>query len=434
MTRITVVGAGLAGMSAAYELRDRLGDRHPVTLIGAGPRFSFTPSNPWIAAGWRTAGQTGLDVAPLLARRGIGFRDSPVAQIDAGGNHVLLASGERIDHDCLLLCTGPRLDFGAIPGLGPEAGFSQSVCTSPHAQSAWEQYQLFLKDPGPIVIGAVQGASCFGPAYEFAFILDADLRKRRLRDRVPMTYVTSEPYVGHMGLGGVGDSRGLMESELRKRHIKWITNAKVLDVRADAVRVQEHDDAGKPVIEKVLASRYTMLLPAFAGVEPVAAVEGLCNPRGFVIVDRHQRSPRYPNIFAAGVCVAIAPPEPTPVPTGVPKTGFMIESMVTTVVRNIEAELQGRPATFEGTWNAVCLADMGDTGAAFVALPQIPPRNVTWAKVGKWVHLAKVAFEKYYLYKMRHGTSEPVYEKYMLSALGIERLKKSPATSPGSES
>ena len=97
--------------------------------------------------------------------------------------------------------------------------------------------------------------------------------------------------------------------------------------------------------------------------------------------------------------------------------------MVTTIVRNIRAEMKGEAPTFEGTWNAVCLADMGDTGAAFVALPQIPPRNVTWTKIGKWVHLAKIAFEKYFLYKMRNGTSEPIYEKYVLSALGIERLK-----------
>jgi sulfide:quinone oxidoreductase len=158
-------------------------------------------------------------------------------------------------------------------------------------------------------------------------------------------------------------------------------------------------------------------------VDAVAAVEGLCNPRGFVIVDKHQRSPKYPQIFAAGVCVAIPPVEATPVPTGAPKTGFMIESMVTTIVRNIQADLAGKPAIFEGTWNAVCLADMGDTGAAFVALPQIPPRNVTWTRIGKWVHVAKVAFEKYFLYKMRHGTSEPIYEKHILGLLGIERLK-----------
>ncbi|MEO6172691.1 MAG: NAD(P)/FAD-dependent oxidoreductase, partial [Arenimonas sp.] len=104
-------------------------------------------------------------------------------------------------------------------------------------------------------------------------------------------------------------------------------------------------------------------------------------------------------------------------------TGFMIESMVTTIVKNIEAELAGKPAEVQGTWNAVCLADMGDEGVAFVALPQVPPRNVTWAKKGRWVHLAKIAFEKYFLFKMRHGTSEPVYEKYVLKALGIERLK-----------
>jgi sulfide:quinone oxidoreductase len=426
MARITVVGAGLGGMSAAFELRQTLGDGHEITVVGQGPRFSFTPSNPWIGVGWRTAEQTGLDAAPVLWKRNIGFRASQVAKIDAAGNHVVLADGERIDHDYLIICTGPKLDFAAIPGLGPEGGFSQSVCTAPHAQSAHAQYERFLADPGPIVVGAVQGASCFGPAYEYAFILDADLRKRKLRDRVPMTYVTSEPFIGHMGLGGVGDSKGLLESELRQRHIQWITNAKVLEVRADAIVVQEHDDAGQPKGQpKTLPARYSMLLPAFAGVDPVAAVDGLCNPRGFVIVDKHQRSPRYPNIFSAGVCVAIAPPEPTPIPTGVPKTGFMIESMVTTIVRNIDAELAGKPASFEGTWNAVCLADMGDTGVAFVALPQIPPRNVTWAKVGKWVHVAKVAFEKYFLYKMRHGTSEPIYEKYVLGALGIERLKDS---------
>jgi sulfide:quinone oxidoreductase len=319
MARVTVIGAGIAGMSAAYELRATLGPAHEITVVGQGPRFSFTPSNPWIGVGWRKATETSLEVAPLLAKKQIGFRAAPVARIDAAGNHVVLAGGERIDHDYLLICTGPKLDFGAIPGLGPEGGFSQSVCTAPHAEGAHAKYEQFLADPGPIVIGAVQGASCFGPAYEFAFILDADLRKRRLRDRVPITYVTSEPFIGHMGLGGVGDSKGLMEAEMRQRHIKWITNAKVLEVRADAVVVQEHDETGKPKGEpQVLGAKFSMLLPAFAGVDPVAAVEGLCNPRGFVLVDKHQRSTRYPNIFSAGVCVAIAPPEPTPIPTGVP--------------------------------------------------------------------------------------------------------------------
>jgi len=161
-------------------------------------------------------------------------------------------------------------------------------------------------------------------------------------------------------------------------------------------------------------------------VDAVAAVEGLCNPRGFVLIDENQRSKKYRNIFSAGVCVAIPPVEVTPVPTGAPKTGYMIETMVSAIVHNIAAELAGKPedATAKATWNAICLADMGDTGAAFVALPQIPPRNVNWFKKGKWVHLAKVAFEKYFMYKMKNGTAEPVYEKHVLKALGIVRLEK----------
>jgi sulfide:quinone oxidoreductase len=112
------------------------------------------------------------------------------------------------------------------------------------------------------------------------------------------------------------------------------------------------------------------------------------------------------------------------VPTGAPKTGYMIETMVTAIVHNIAADLAGQPATAKGSWNAICLADMGDTGMAFVAMPQIPPRNVNWFKKGKWVHLAKVAFEKYFLYKMKNGTSEPIYEKYIFKLLGIERLER----------
>jgi sulfide:quinone oxidoreductase len=423
MTHIVIIGAGLGGMSAAYELREELEQKHRITLIGDGDRFSFTPSNPWVAVGWRKPDEMSFPAAEYLAKKNIIFIADAVKEIQADKKTLVTQAQQIIEYDYLIIATGPRLAFEEISGLGPETGFTHSICTTPHATKAWNAYQEFLNNPGPIVIGAAPMASCFGPAYEFAMILDADLRKRKLRDRVPMTFVTSEPYVGHMGLGGVGDSKGLMESEFRQRHIKWIANAKIDSVTASSVAVTEYDVKAAPQQVHQLNFNYAMLLPAFKGVPAVANVEGLCNPRGFVLVDKHQRSVKYTEIFAAGVCVAIPPIETTPVPTGAPKTGFMIESMVSTIVRNIAAELAGQPASTEGTWNAVCLADMGDDGVAFVALPQFPPRNVTWAKKGRWVHLAKVAFEKYFLYKMRHGTSEPVYEKYVLKALGIERLK-----------
>ena len=239
-----------------------------------------------------------------------------------------------------------------------------------------------------------------------------------------MTFVTSEPYIGHLGLGGVGDTKGLLELAFRERHIKWITNAKITKIENHQLFATEVDERGAEKHSHVLPFRYSMILPAFRGVEAVRGIEGLTNPRGFILVDSHQRNVNFPNVFAVGVCIAIPPVEATPVPTGVPKTGFMIESMVTAAAQNIRALLDGKAVKAQATWNAVCLADFGDRGVAFVAIPEIPPRNVNWSSEGKWVHLAKLAFEKYFMNKIRGGRSEPFYERFVMDKLNIRKLKE----------
>lgn len=422
MAHIVVMGAGIGGLPCAYELRMELGREHEITVINERDDFQFVPSNPWLAVGWRERPHITFEIRPHLERKGINFIAKRVDEIDAEANRLRLADGETVAYDYLIIATGPRLAFEEVEGAGP-GGFTQSICTVDHAEQAYQAYQQLLDDPGHVIIGAMPFASCFGPAYEFAFIMDADLRKRKMRDKVPITYVTSEPYIGHLGLGGVGDSKGFLESDFRNHHINWITNAKTTKVEAGKLYVEQLDDVGQKVKDHELEFKYAMMLPAFKGVDAVAKVEGLCNPRGFVFVDDHQRNPTHPNIYAAGVCIAIPPVEATAVPTGAPKTGYMIESMVTAIVQNIADELSGREGSTLASWNAICLADMGDTGAAFVALPQIPPRNVAWFKKGKWVHMAKIAFEKYFIRKMKKGTSEPIYEKYILKMLGIGKLK-----------
>ncbi len=421
MAHIVIIGAGIGGLPAAYELRHKLDSSHSITVVNPVDYFQFVPSNPWLAVGWRKRDDIIVPISPVLQKQGIQFRGHAVTAIDPKAQTVALANQELLRYDHLIICTGPKLAFDEVPGAGPDH-YTQSICTVSHAEHAYTAYQKLLDNPGPVVIGAMPGASCFGPAYEFAFIVDTDLRKRKLRHKVPITYVTSEPYIGHLGLGGVGDSKSMLEHEFRQRDINWIVNAKTTKVEDGKLYCEEVNRKGETEFNHELPFHFSMMLPAFRGVDPVAAVEGLCNPRGFVLIDEHQRNPTYPNIHAAGVCVAIPPVEKTPVGTGAPKTGYMIESMVSAIVENIAAELAGKQATARGTWNAICLADMGDTGAAFVALPQIPPRNTSWFAQGKWVHLAKIAFEKYFLYKIQHGTSEPVYEKYVLKALGIVRL------------
>ena len=423
MAHIVVLGAGLGGSIMAYELRDQIGKDHKITVVTKDPKYHFVPSNPWIAVGWRQKEDISVDLDPILRKKNIDFIPVAAEKLHADENRIALSDGRSIDYDYLVIATGPELAFDEIEGLGPD-GHTQSVCHVDHALAAREKFEAFCQNPGPVIIGAVQGASCFGPAYEFLFIVETELRRRKIRDKVPMTFVTAEPYVGHLGLDGVGDTKGLLESEMREKHVKFMTSSRVKRVDEGKMVVEEIAEDGSVKAEKELPFGFAMMLPAFRGIKPLMGIEGLVNPRGFVIVDKHQRNPRYQNIFSVGVCVAIPPTGPTPVPCGVPKTGFMIESMVTATAHNIAALLKGQEPDEVGSWNAVCLADFGDSGVAFVAQPQIPPRNVNWSSSGKWVHLAKVGFEKYFLRKIRKGTSEPFYESLALKTLGIDKLKE----------
>lgn len=426
MNKVVIIGASTGGLPAAYDIKtdmDNAGIENEITVVSMYPEFHFVPSNPWVGVGWRTREDISFELEAPLAKKGIKFIAQAVDEIHPDKNQLSLANGDTLDYDYLVIATGPKLAFEEVEGLGPD-GYTQSVCTVGHAEKAYEAWQAFVESPGPIVVGAAQLASCFGPAYEHAMIMDTDLRKRKIRDKVPMTFVTSEPYIGHLGLGGVGNSKGLLEAEMRDRHINWICNAKISKVEDGKMFVQEHDQQGEVIKEHELDFGYSMILPAFKGVDAVNAVgEDLVNPRGFVKVDQYQRNPKWHNIYSLGVCIAIPPVEATPVPTGTPKTGYMIESMVTATSHNIIHAIRGEEPEQVPTWNAFCLADMGDTGAAFIALPQIPPRNMTWAKKGKWVHWAKVAFEKYFIFNMKRGATEPLFQKLALQVMGLNRLK-----------
>ncbi len=422
MAHIVVLGAGLGGVPMALEMRNKARSEDQITVICDNPTFNFTPSNPWVAVDWRAADQIKVELAPMFKKKRIDFIHASAEALDPKKNTLSLSDGQTINYDYLVIATGPDLAFDEVEGLGPD-GHTVSICTTDHADHARKKWLEFVEDPGPIVVGAAQGASCYGPAYEFAMIMDTDLRKRKIRDKVPMTYVTAEPYIGHLGLGGVGDTKGILESEMRNRHINWITNARVKKVMDGQMIVEEMGEDGAVKATHDLPFKHSMMLPAFRGIKPLMGQEGLVNPRGFVTVDKHQRNQAYPNIFSVGVCIAIPPVGSTPVPVGVPKTGFMIESMVRATSHNIRALLDGKEPQHEGSWNAVCLADFGDGGVAFVAMPQIPPRNVNWASEGKWVHLGKIAFEKFFLGKVRRGVSEPFFEKMALDMLGITKSK-----------
>ncbi len=423
MAKVVVLGAGLGGVIAAYEIRKTLDKAHEVAVINETDFYQFVPSNPWVLVGWRKREDLLVDLAKPTKKRGIELIVGQAAKVEPEEKRVRMQDGAYVDYDFLVIATGPELAFDSIPGFGPDA-YTHSVCHVDHAVKGYDAFEKLCENPGPVVVGATQGASCFGPAYETAFIIETELRKRKIRDQVPMTFVTSEPYVGHLGLDGVGDTKSMLESELRNRHIKWITNASLKEVTPDKMIVEEFNDDKSLKQVHELPQAFSMMLPPFRGVEAVRDVEGLVNPKGFVITDMHQRNPTYPDIFGIGVCIAIPPMGETPVPVGVPKTGFMIESMVTATAENIDSILKGKEPQKEATWNAICIADFGNGGVAFIAQPQIPPRNINWSVSGKWVHLAKVGFEKYFMRKVKSGVSDTFYENAALKLLKSYKLKK----------
>jgi sulfide:quinone oxidoreductase len=373
----------------------------------------------------------------------INFVEAKATKLEPVRKRLVLSNGQNLEYDYLVIATGPKLAVDKIPGLKEH---SLSICSAKHAERAYEALQELVKNPGPVVVGATQGASCFGPAYEYAMLLQHALQKRggkELVEKCPVSFVTSEPWIGHMGLGGAGNSGEVVTKLFGSHRMQVYTNARVDRVARDAVVISQVDAHGHSMGSMSLPSKLTMFIPPFEGHDVWKQVPCLSDPKGLILTNEYMQSPKYPEIFAVGVCAHLDAPEKTPVPIGVPKTGYMIESMGTAVVQNIRQLLASKTQKEEGDktdaattelrnlpmMNAVCLADFGETGAVIVTLPQIPqPRHHEFTYTGRIATAAKVGFEKYFLHKVETGNTDPFYEKMVLKLLGVERTKQKEKT------
>ena len=425
MAHVVVVGAGLGGLPTAYELRHLLPPSHRITLISDKPEFTFIPSLPWVAFDLTPIEKIQLNVEKLVKRRGIDWELGIVAALDPDAKQIAVGD-KTIDYDYAVIATGASLALDAVPGLGPEQGYTHSVCNPHHALMARAAWKEFEKNPGPLVVGAVPGANCIGPAYEFALLADYVLRQRGLRDQVPITFVSPEPYAGHLGIGGMANSGKLVTELMKERNVELIENAAIAHISAKTIALADG---------RTLPFKYGMLLPPFRGASFLREVPGLTDSKGFVPVLPTYQHPAFPSIYSLGVTVQLAPPEKTPIPLGVPKTGQMTESMGMAVAHNIAREVGAiKAAPVTPTLSAICMADFGDTGILFVANPVLPDpvtgkRRGAFAARGWWVSLIKTAFEKFFLTKMRLGMSVPWFERLGLRILGLSLTEPLPVAS-----
>jgi sulfide:quinone oxidoreductase len=421
MAHVVVVGAGLGGLSAAYELKHLLpSQEHQVTLVSDKDKFTFTPGLISVMFGHKKMSDVQLDLHEIVPPKGIEFIHGKATHLDPE-TQTLTAGDRTLDYDYLVIATGPQLATDLIPGLGPETGYTHSVCNPHHVEAAQAAWETFLENPGPVIVGAAPGAGCFGPLYEFILTVDHELRKRKIRDHVPLTVVTPEPYVGHLGVKGVKNAHQVILKLLQEKGINFIENAAITRVEPEEMILADGQR---------LPFKFSMILPAFYGAQFLRDVPGLATDKGFVPMLPTQQHPDFPTIYSLGVASHLAQPDKTPVPIGLPKSGEMTEGMGMAVAHNIARELGVlTSAPVKASLGAVCFAEFGRDGLVFMANPVLPdPAKGQYDRSftirAPWVPLAKQAFELYYMTKMRMGSAVPWFERLGLKTLfGISLIK-----------
>jgi sulfide:quinone oxidoreductase len=392
-----IVGGSYAGLAAALELRSRLPEGETVTVVSLSEDFIFFPSLIWVIQGERELADISFPVRPVLEKAGIRFLHARLEHIDAENKSLTLDQGQELPFDKLLIATGGEWDWGHTPGLKPKPdGFTVSMLSPRGALEARNEWQALLADPGPIVIGLDLNASLYGAAYEFALNLDIALRKAGVHEETQITFITPEPYLGHFGHDGLGNTRQIIEAAFASQDITYLTEAQIDHIEEETVVLGN--------MHARLPSRFTMIVPPYRGIRPVREVPGLGDKDGRIPVDGNYRSQQYPDIFAAGAAIQLKPQVTTLLPCGVFMPGTASAEMGRLAAMNIAAdlgygELLEKPATEMKSFYVLDSAGHG----LFMSLGPQSWLNVQLNVPGPWGHWAKVMTEKYQKWQLQSG-------------------------------
>ena len=478
MARVVVLGAGVAGHTAASYLRTWLDTSHEVVVVSPLSHYNWIPSNIWVGVGLMTEKQVSFPLAPVYERAGIRFEQARAVEIHPEGSteiaapHVVIekrvpgqdAALMTIEYDYLINATGPKLNFAATEGLGPEK-FTVSVCTPDHAIKAAKEFLALVErmkqgEHCRFVIGTGHGqCTCQGAAFEYVVNLEFELRQHGVRDKAEVVFLTNEYELGDFGMGGafirhsgyITPTNIFTASVMAERDIWSITRAHVRKIEQGKLTYETLDGE-----EHELSFDMAMLLPPFAGVGLKAfdragqdITPRLFAPNGFMKVDADYaqkpyeewkaadwphtyQSPAYSNVFAAGI--AFAPPHPisrphtstkgTPIFATAPRTGQPSATIGRVVARSIADRLTGKQSPLHSAsmaeLGAACVASSGaslfkGTAASMTVFPIVPDYDrfpkygrdlkYTTGEIGLAGHWIKLMLHYMFLYKaqMRPG-------------------------------
>jgi len=397
MGNTIIIGSSYAGLAAAMELRSLLPPSETVTVVSLSEDFIFFPSLIWVIQGERELADISFPVRPVLEKAGIEFVHARLELINPEKNSMNLSDGQELPFDKLLIATGGEWDWGNTPGLKPKPdGYITSMLSPRAALEARKDWRTLLADPGPIVIGLDLNASLYGAAYEFALNLDVVLRKAGLRDQMPITFITPEPFLGHFGHGGLGDSRHILEKAFVSQDIAYVAEAQIDRIEEETVVLGN--------MRARLPSKFTMIVPPYRGIAPVREVPDLGDAEGRIPVDEHYRSQRHPHIFAAGTAIQLKPQVITLLPCGVFIPGTASAEMGRIAATNIAADLgYGEPVERSAKeMKSFYVLDSAGHGL-FMSLGPQSWLNMQLNVPGPWGHWAKIMTEKYQMWQLQSG-------------------------------
>ncbi|MGE5500078.1 MAG: NAD(P)/FAD-dependent oxidoreductase [Syntrophothermus sp.] len=436
MARLLILGAGIAGQTAALHARKKLDSRHDVIVVSPNSKWNWIPSNIWVGTGYMKPEQVTFPLAPVFHKTGITFHQAKALSIHPEGNELSKDAFVRIEYtekgkegatedipyDYLINATGPKLNFDATKGLGPEKN-SHSVCTYLHAEETNKHlHELIARmkkgERKTLLIGTGHGnCTCQGAAFEYLFNVEYELRRQKVRDKAEIKWISNEYELGDFGMGGmfiryggyVTQTKIFTESLFTERGIEWITRAHCKEIMPGEACYENLD--GK---EKSVKFDFAMLLPPFSGVGLKAydrmnndITSELFAPSGFMLVDGDYtkkpyeewkasdwpstyQNPKYKNIFAVGI--AFAPPHSiskpmlscnnTPIFPAPPRTGMPSGVMARQTAYNIADMIHGKTNRPErkaslAQMGAACIASAGanflnGTAVSMTVYPVVP--------------------------------------------------------------
>ena len=371
MKKITIIGAGFAGLKAVTQLR-RLNQEAEITLIAPRAELHYLPSIIWIPNLLRKREDLVVPLQAFFARLRVRFHQANVIGLSEDGRVVHTDNGD-VANDGLIIASGGRF-IKKLPGI-------EHAITPCEGIDAAEKIRdrLQTMSSGTIAIGFAgnpnePSAMRGGPMFEFMFGIDTLLRQQNRREQFHLIFFSPAAQPGNR-LGPKAMS-GLL-AEMGRRGIETHLGHKMVAFEADKVRTE----GGEFKADLIL------FMPGMTGN---AWFDNTTLPRsegGLLKANAHCKVEGFDAVYVAGDSGSF------PGPDWMPKQAHMADLQAVAASKNLWAELNGQPADARFKVELMCIVDSVNKGALVmrnerhaIALPQM--RVFHWLKRGfEWWYL-----------------------------------------------